>query len=190
MRPAEHGVMPLALPVAADEAPAMDEEAFRTFYDRTARPVWAYLRRLCGDPALADDLLQETYFRFVRAARTYENDAHRMHYLFKVAASVATDVRRSRRPETVTLGDSAEQTPGPGNEPGAFERRADVTRAMARLRPRDREMLWLAYAQGSTHDEIARQLGVGRPSIKTMLSRARRRLAVLLGPGAAPGRTE
>jgi RNA polymerase sigma-70 factor (ECF subfamily) len=176
--------MPLALPVAADEAPAMDEEAFRAFYDRSARPVWAYLRRLCGDPALADDLLQETYFRFLRAARSFEDDAHRLHYLFRVAASVASDAHRGRRLEHVALGGSAEQAADATSGPGIVERRADLTRAMARLRPRDREMLWLAYAQGSTHDEIARHLGVGRPSIKAMLSRARRRLAALLGPGA------
>src|SRR5512139_3475054 len=111
MHPAEPGLMPLALPVAADEAPVMDEEAFRAFYDRTARPVWAYLRRLCGDPALADDLLQETYFRFVRAARPFESDAHRLHYLFRIAASAAADVRRLRRLDTVTLGDRADETP-------------------------------------------------------------------------------
>jgi RNA polymerase sigma-70 factor (ECF subfamily) len=173
--------MPLALPVAADEAPAMDEEAFRAFYDRTARPVWAYLRRLCGDPSTADDLLQETYFRFVRAARAFESDAHQLHYLFKVASSVAADSRRGRAPFTVALGEEAERRAAPGTAAGAAERRADVSRAMARLRPRDREMLWLAYAQGSTHEEIARHLGVGRPSIKAMLARARQRFAALLG---------
>jgi RNA polymerase sigma-70 factor (ECF subfamily) len=173
--------MPLALPVAADEAPAMDEEAFRAFYDRTARPVWAYLKRLCGDPALADDLLQETYFRFVRAARPFESDAHRLHYLFRVAASAAADARRARRPHTVALGDEADQAPAAGSPHGTVEQRADVERALGRLKPRDREMLWLAYAQGATHEEIARHLGVGRPSIKAMLSRARHRLAAALG---------
>jgi RNA polymerase sigma-70 factor (ECF subfamily) len=81
----------------------------------------------------------------------------------------------------VPLGDHADEAPAPGPARGALERRADVERALARLKPRDRDMLWLAYAQGATHEEIARHLGVGRPSIKTMLSRARQRLAAALG---------
>jgi RNA polymerase sigma-70 factor (ECF subfamily) len=46
-------------------------------------------------------------------------------------------------------------------------------------------MLWLAYAQGSSHEEIAESLGVRKSSIKILLFRARRRLAAALGgPGA------
>ena len=45
----------------------MDEQTFRAFYDRTARVLHAYLSRVSGDPQLADDLLQETYYRFLRA---------------------------------------------------------------------------------------------------------------------------
>ena len=49
----------------------MDEDAFRAFYDRTARGVWAYLARVTGDRQMADDLLQETYYRFLRAAANH-----------------------------------------------------------------------------------------------------------------------
>ena len=60
------------------------------------------------------------------------------------------------------------------------ERRADVRRAMGRLKPRKRAMLWLAYAQGSSHSEIAEVLGLKTGSIKLMLFRARRKLAAIL----------
>ena len=51
---------------------------------------------------------------------------------------------------------------------------------MTRLKPRERDLLWLAYAQGSSHDEIAAALGLKTSSIKMLLFRARQRLAALL----------
>ena len=51
---------------------------------------------------------------------------------------------------------------------------------MARLKPRERDLLWLAYAQGSSHKEIAETLGLKTASIKLLLFRARRRLAAML----------
>ena len=63
----------------------------------------------------------------------------------------------------------------------AAERIADCTRAMSRLQPRERAMLWLAYAEGASHREIATVLGLSPASLKPLLFRARRRLAALLG---------
>ena len=57
---------------------------------------------------------------------------------------------------------------------------SDLGRAMAQLRPREREMLWLAYAQGSNHRDIAGTLGVKAESVRLLLFRARRKLARLL----------
>jgi RNA polymerase sigma-70 factor (ECF subfamily) len=58
--------------------------------------------------------------------------------------------------------------------------RTDVARAIQQLEPMQRELLWLAYAQGVSHDEIAEILGLRSISIRTLLFRARKKLAALL----------
>jgi RNA polymerase sigma-70 factor, ECF subfamily len=164
----------------------MDEDAFRTFYDRTARSVWAYLSRATGDSRLTEDLLQETYYRLLRAGRDFEDDAHRRHYLFRIAINLVRDHRRGPRLDLMKPLPEAGERHHPSS-PSADEttdraaRRIDMGRAMSRLTHRERDLLWLAYAQGSSHDEIAAVLGLKAASIKSLLFRARRRLAGLLG---------
>jgi RNA polymerase sigma-70 factor (ECF subfamily) len=157
----------------------MDEDTFRAFYDRTARGVWAYLARVTGDRQLADDLLQETFYRFLRAAATHENEPHRRNSLYRIATNLARDARR-RRLVRASFSVSPNDIEGVPSSGGAPERIADFTEAMSHLKPRERAMLWLAYAEGASHREIADVLGLRPGSLKTMLFRARRRLAVLL----------
>ena len=76
--------------------------------------------------------------------------------------------------------DEIEDVPS-GHDAGTTERRTDFTRAMSHLKPRERAMLWLAYAEGASHREIADVLGLRPASLKPMLFRARRKLAALLG---------
>jgi RNA polymerase sigma-70 factor, ECF subfamily len=166
----------------ADASFQMNEDAFRIFYERTARPVWAYLARLTGDPRLADDLLQETYYRFLRARGAPEDEAHRRNYLFRIATNLVHDTRRKPHVDAVPLPEHGEHADSAQRDHGAgAAARVDLSRAMARLKPRERALLWLAYAQGSTHKEIADTLGLKTASIKLLLFRARRRLASLLG---------
>jgi RNA polymerase sigma-70 factor (ECF subfamily) len=163
---------------AADVPFAMDEEAFRAFYDSTAGALWAYLSRISGDRQIAEDLLQESYYRLLRARHAFESEAHRKNYLYRIATNLVRDSRRSGRPPIdadVEVADVAAP-----DATGSTERRADVRRALRRLKPKERALLWLAYAQGSTHSEIADMLGLKTTSIKMLLFRARRRLASLL----------
>jgi RNA polymerase sigma-70 factor (ECF subfamily) len=162
---------------ATDVPFTMDEDAFRAFYDRTAPSLWAYLSRLSGDRQLADDLLQESYYRLLRARDDFESEAHRRNYLYRIATNLVRDSRRGRFPSwrNVPLGDVA-------GEMSDSEGRADVQRALARLKPRERALLWLAYAQGSSHSEIAGVLGVKTGSIKLLLFRARKKMIALLEP--------
>jgi RNA polymerase sigma-70 factor, ECF subfamily len=167
----------------------MDEDAFRGFYDRTARGLRAYLSRVIGDAGLADDLLQESYYRLLRARQAYETEAHRRHALFRIATNLVYYSRRRARhapPVSMLAGEPAARA----REVETTERAADLRRAMAHLKPRERALLWLAYAQGSSHREIAASLGVRAGSIKILLFRARRRLAALLTPATPNARRD
>jgi RNA polymerase sigma-70 factor, ECF subfamily len=168
-----------------DVAFQMDEDTFRSFYDRTARSVWGYLSRATGDRRLADDLLQEAYYRFLRAGGSYDSDSHRRRYLFRIAVNLVHDHHRRLRLDRLSTADERRRPPTESRA-DATERaaeRIDLNRALAQLKPRERDLLWLAYAQGSSHEEIAASLGLKTGSIKAMLFRARRRLASLLGRG-------
>jgi RNA polymerase sigma-70 factor (ECF subfamily) len=161
----------------------MDEDAFRAFYERTARPVWAYLRRITGDVQLADDLLQEAYYRFFRAAVVHEDETHRRNYLYRIATNLVRDnARKHRHGYDVEIPDESapDQLRDDGATASRAEARMDLGRAMAQLGATQRQMLWLAYAQGSSHDEIAQVVGVNTGAVKALLYRARRKLASLL----------
>jgi RNA polymerase sigma-70 factor (ECF subfamily) len=174
----------------AAAAARMDEEAFRAFYERTARQVWAYLCRIT-DERLAEDLLQEAYYRVYRAGDVYESESHRRNALFRIATNLARDGARKRRGRTDIPLPEDESASALAADDGAAQRvvdRTDLRRALARLQPLQREILWLAYAQGSSHEEIAGITGVSPKSIKSLLYRARRKLAGMLrGEGGCRG---
>lgn len=169
----------------------MTEEAFRAFYDQTARPLWLYLARVTGDRRLADDLLQESYYRLLRATAAFASDDHRRHYLFRIATNLVHDHRRRPREESSAFpGRDEAVAAADGDAAGRIARRIDLARAMERLKPRERSLLWLAYAQGWSHEEIAATLGLRTSSLKALLFRARRRLAGLLSnPPCSGGRS-
>ena len=178
-----------AIPESRDldtTVPLMEEEEFRAFYERTARPLWSYLSRITGSSQSADDLLQEAYYRFYRAGARHDDEAHRRNSLFQIATNLARDAaRHAKRVQNVPLDEEeGSATSLPASSAPVPERQAairtDLQRAMKQLDPTQRELLWLAYAQGASHEEIASILGLRAISIRTLLRRARIKLAGIL----------
>jgi RNA polymerase sigma-70 factor (ECF subfamily) len=161
--------------------PAMDSETFAGFYERSARPLWAYLARVSGDPALAEDLMQESYVRFLCASTPKDGEVAARRYLFRIASNLLRD--HWRRPGAVSI----EELPDHlllGNDGSAgMDSRATLGPAMARMRPRDRQLLWLAHAENYTHREIAEITGLSVTSIRLLLFRARKEMARRLRRG-------
>jgi RNA polymerase sigma-70 factor (ECF subfamily) len=157
------------------EEPPMDSDAFAGFYERSARPLWAYLARVSGDTALADDLMQESFVRFLCAQQPEEGEVADRRYLFRIATNLLRD--HWRRPRTASIEELSEEL----FAASASSDQADVLGpALALMRPRERQLLWLAYAEGYTHREIAEVTGLATASIRLLLFRARHKIANLL----------
>jgi RNA polymerase sigma-70 factor (ECF subfamily) len=157
--------------------PLVDEIAFGRFYERTAPALRSYLRTLTRDATLADDLLQESFLRFLRMRESEMNEFQMKSYLYKTATSVAIDYWRAHAHERRSQPDMAALS-GPAPNSDLCH---DLERVFDRLEPRQRAMLWLAYVEELRHREIAELLGIKEKSVKVVLLRARRRLAELLG---------
>ncbi len=153
----------------------MDHASFADFYERSAKGLWAYLARVSGDAALADDLMQESFVRFLCGAHPAEGEVACRKYLFRIATNLMRD--HWRQAKTSSIDELPEEMLTARNVEGEAENRATLERAMVGLRPRDRQILWLAHAEGYTHQEIAEITGLGAASLRLLLFRARRKLA-------------
>ena len=162
----------------------MDEGRFEAFYRRNAGSLWSYLFRMTGDQAVADDLLQKTFFRFLRANPTLASEEHQRRWLFRTATNLAMDHFRETKRERnhVELSDES----GPSMEPREVLRH-DMMKTFSELKPRERALLWLAHVEEADHEDIGEALGVKPNSVKVLLFRARKRLGELLTKkGLAP----
>ncbi|HEU5458353.1 MAG TPA: sigma-70 family RNA polymerase sigma factor [Terracidiphilus sp.] len=167
----------LAQPVAS----GMDSDQFAGFYERSARPLWAYLARVSGDPALAEDLMQESFVRFLTADHPRDGEVAARRYLFRIGTNLLRD--HWRRPRPHALEELPEDLFASASTTGASDSQMLLGPALALLRPRDRQLLWLAYAEGYSHREIAEITGLASAGIRLLLFRARRKLAGLLRAG-------
>jgi len=154
----------------------MDQGEFTAFYDETAAALRGYIRRVSGESEPADDLLQETYLRFLRAQPGVADRAAMKAYLYKTATAAIYDRWRKHRSERLWWGRQAKPPAPPPPAAGT----GDVTRCFEKLKPRERALLWLAYVEGCSHSEIAVALGLAEKSVKVLLFRARRNLESVL----------
>jgi len=175
---------PIPHPEAADSADSsglsMNHEEFASFYQRTARPLWSYLAHVSGNPALADDLLQESYLRFLSAARLSDGEGACRRYLFRIATNLLRDHWRQRTPASLEDLPEAAFASSPSSDIVQIDSQRMLARAFHRMRHRERQLLWLAYAEGATHAEIAEITGLRAAGIRILLYRARRKLARFL----------
>ncbi|MGH7565326.1 MAG: RNA polymerase sigma factor, partial [Gemmatimonadota bacterium] len=149
-------------PPPSSREPPDARVAFRELYERTSPRIAAYLRRVTGSPEWSEDLLQDTYVRFLNADPPAMDERQTLSYLYRIATNLVYDGWRSMRREKEWEAVSpAEVTPP---EPVGLKR--DVEEALARLSARERALVWLAYVEGYAHKDIARVLEVKDKSVR------------------------
>ena len=146
--------------------------------DQHAAAVYRVALSIVGDPALADDVVQETLFKAWRKA-PIDDDGHIPRaWLIRVARNTAISLLRTRREDLY----SPEAMPdnGDGVEiPRTVEGRAQVEDLWLAFRHLDadaRALLVLKEVNGLSYDEIATTLELPLPTVKTRLFRARNQL--------------
>ena len=159
-----------------------DQAAFERFYAQTAPSIRAFILRHCGDHGSADDLFQITFIKFLssRMASTPEAPEARA-YLYRIASNVIADHGRVLKRRDRLHGSlrahplRASHAPESGNP--------QLREALRSLSDREQRLLWLIYAEGFSHKEVASIMNVSQASVKVLAFRARRKLAKLLSEG-------
>jgi len=149
----------------------MEPDEFRSWYDTVAPDLCRYVRRICDSADESDDVFQETFARLLGSDFTSDDPVHRRRYLFQIATNLVRDRKRWTR--RWGLGALFER--GGSSPEKSYTDRVDVQRALSRLPPRSRALLWLAYAKDMPHKEIAEIVGVASTSVRVLLFRARKR---------------
>jgi RNA polymerase sigma-70 factor (ECF subfamily) len=147
-------------------------ERLAHFYAEHWRKLWAYVARLGADPASAQDIAQDSFARWALSPAVEWEDRRARAYLYAIAHRALSDHRRRSGRETLLDEDGPDDRPGMGDFP--------LARVWSRLSPRERHLLWLAYAEEFSHEEIAEIAGLRTASVKVLLSRARERARALL----------
>ncbi|HUF18775.1 MAG TPA: sigma-70 family RNA polymerase sigma factor [Thermoanaerobaculia bacterium] len=161
---------------SAEPATMITEPAFDQIYRKTARPLLRYLTRVGGDASLAEDILQKTYIRLLQATVPVMDEREMKNYLFRIASNLLSDHWRASGREKIfgflPLRRARDEDDG--------NRDHDVRKMFEKLKPQERNLLWLAYVEGCTHEEIAQILRLEASSIRVLLFRAKSRLAATL----------
>jgi RNA polymerase sigma-70 factor (ECF subfamily) len=166
-----------------------NQAALEVLYDRYASRVLGLSVRIIGDQALAEDILQETFWRVWQSATTFQSQLGPFTgWLFRIARNLAIDVyrRQSVRPQAVVSANGRDpildETPDPdmdvAEQAQSILQSRQMRKALASLPDVQRQVIEMAYFHGMTRQEIAQATG---EALGTIHTRARLALQKLRG---------
>jgi len=151
-----------------------DVDAFEDLFRLHQRAVYGWILRIVRNPAEAEDLTVETFWRIYRAHARFEPGRGFEPWARRIAANAALDWLRARRPEEELAPDAA--APAAADPGVSAEIRRKTAQAFNRLPPRLRIAAVLAVVEEQPQKEVAEALGISVAAVKLRVFRALRML--------------
>ena len=165
-----------------------DEAAFTQLYNSTVHRAWSVAMRITRQAEAAEEVVEDCYWQVWREAERFDAARGRvLTWVLTICRSRALDYLRRKdiaepvaEIETLRSAELADDE-DPLDILGATERASAVHRALEQLKPKERQLISLAFFRGLTHQEIAEACRMPIGTVKTTMHKAFRQLQSILG---------
>lgn len=155
------------------------DAAFTEIYNRYSNRVFLYCRRIIGDQDKADDIFQDTFVRFLKAASGDKSMTNVPAYLLRIARNLSLNVKRNQK-NNVSIEDF--EHPVEDRSVETAELASLVAMALDLLPEEQREALALQTYGGLSYEEIAETMEMPVTSVRNWIARGKKRMREILTP--------
>jgi RNA polymerase sigma-70 factor (ECF subfamily) len=179
--------------VSLDALRAGDRAEFSRLVEATSPRIYRLGLKMLGNPQDAEDILQETYLKALRALKNFDGRSSLATWLYRIATNEALMLLRRKHPDTLSIDEPVETLEGeqepvqivdwcclPEAELMSAEARRRLDKAIGQLPQALRVVFLLRDIEDLSTRETAEVLNLSEEAVKTRLSRARFRLREML----------
>ena len=187
--PAQHDLEQLPDDQLVDRVVKGDKEALSALYDRYARLVYSLAIRIVETPGVAEEVTQDVFMVLWLRGSSYKSERGPFSaWLLSITHNRSIDeLRKSRRQAklpTVDIDEAMIVSAG-GNDsvPDAVLAQLDrevILKALGKLPPTQKQVIFMAYFQGLTQSEISQAMGAPLGTVKTRMRLGLQKLRELL----------
>jgi RNA polymerase sigma-70 factor, ECF subfamily len=163
--------------------PAPATEEFRTEMLKVMPRLMAFARVLTRNREAAEDLVQDTVVRALRAQHSFEPGSNMLAWLCTILRNQHISGMRRKRHEAMPIDDLPDSAASIGANQDDVVEMSEIRRALLKLSPEHREVLVMVAAAGLSYAEAAEICGCAVGTVKSRVNRARNELRRLLSGG-------
>ena len=153
-----------------------DMNAFGELIRRHQSQLRGWLRQLCRESSLADDLAQDTFIKAFDKLHSFSGTGRFQSWLFQVGYTTFLQWRRRSKRSAEILEQLGSGNPQLRDHPPELETNVELHRLLSALRPEERQIMVLCYGFGFSHREIGDVLSMPLGTVKSHIHRSKARL--------------